>query len=107
MIEVFRYQTEDGKEPMTDWLLSLRDKQAQAKIRVRLKRLEAGSFGDCDPVGEGVQELREHLGAGYRVYFARHGQAVVILLCGGSKKTQATDIKTAKEYWQDWKRRQT
>lgn len=107
MSEVFRYQSEDGTEPMTVWLKSLRDKQAQAKIRVRLKRLEAGNFGDCDPVGEGVLELREHLGAGYRVYFGRHGQTVVILLCGGSKKSQATDIKTAKEYWQDWKRRQT
>ena len=107
MIEVFRYQTEEGSEPMTDWLLSLRDKQAQAKIRVRLKRLEAGNFGDCDPVGDDVLELREHLGAGYRVYFGRHGQTVVILLCGGSKKSQATDIKTAKEYWHDWMRRKT
>lgn len=106
MIEVFRYQSEEGKEPLTEWLLSLRDKKVQAKIRVRLKRLEAGNFGDCDPVGEGVQELREHLGAGYRVYFGRHGLMVVILLCGGSKKSQTSDIKTAKEYWEDWKRRQ-
>lgn len=106
MIEVLRYQAEDGTEPLTDWLQSLRDKQAQAKIRVRLKRLEAGNFGDCDPVGEGVQELREHLGAGYRVYFGHHGQTVVILLCGGAKKSQGADIKTAKEYWIDWKRRQ-
>ena len=106
MIEVFRYQTEGGKEPLTDWLLSLRDKQAQAKIRVRLKRLEAGNFGDCEPVGDGVQELKEYLGAGYRVYFGRHGQTVVILLCGGSKNSQAADIKTAREYWEDWKRRQ-
>ena len=73
-----------------------RDKQAQAKVRVRIKRLEAGNFGDCYPVGEGVHELREHLGAGYRVYFGRHGQTVVILLCGGSKKSQPADIKTAK-----------
>jgi putative addiction module killer protein len=106
MIEIFRYQLEDGKEPVTNWLQSLKDKQVQAKIRVRIKRLEAGNFGDSDPVGGGVQELREHLGAGYRVYFGRHGQAVVILLCGGSKKSQAADIKTAKEYWEDWKRRQ-
>ncbi len=56
MIEAFRYQTEEGKEPLTEWLLSLRDKQAQAKIRVRIKRIEAGNFGDCDPVGEGVHE---------------------------------------------------
>jgi putative addiction module killer protein len=107
MIEVFRYQAENGKEPVTDWLASLRDKQAQAKMRVRLKRLEAGIFGDCESIGEGVQELREHLGAGYRVYFGRHGQTIVILLCGGSKKSQAADIKAAKQYWADWKRRQT
>jgi putative addiction module killer protein len=106
MIEVFRYQLENGKEPLTDWLQSLKDKQVQAKIRIRIKRLAAGNFGDCDPVGEGVQELREHLGAGYRIYFGRHGKTVVILLCGGSKKSQAADIKTAKEYWADWKRRQ-
>lgn len=107
MIEVFRYVTESGREPVTEWLQSLQDKRAQAKIRVRLKRLEAGMFGDCEPVGDGVPELREHLGAGYRVYFGRHGQAVVILLCGGSKKTQSSDIKTARQYWADWKRRQT
>lgn len=106
MIEVFRYQSDDGAEPVTDWLQALRDKQAQAKIRIRLKRLEAGIFGDCEPVGDGVLELREHLGAGYRVYFGRHGQRIVILLCGGTKKTQSTDIKAAKAYWADWKRRQ-
>jgi putative addiction module killer protein len=106
MIEVFRYQATNGDEPVTDWLKSLRDKQAQAKLRIRLKRLEAGIFGDCESVGEGVMELREHLGAGYRVYFGRHGQTIVILLCGGSKKTQASDIKTARDYWADWKRRQ-
>jgi putative addiction module killer protein len=86
-------------------LASIKDKQAQAKLRVRLKRLEAGNFGDCSQVGEGVQELREHLGSGYRVYFGRHGLKVVILLCGGSKKTQPADIKIAKEYWKDWKKR--
>lgn len=106
MMEVFRYVASDGREPVTEWLQSLRDKRAQAKVRVRLKRLGAGAFGDCEPVGDGVLELREHLGAGYRVYFARHGQSIVILLCGGTKRTQTTDIKAAKEYWADWKRRQ-
>lgn len=75
-------------------------------MRIRLKRLEAGIFGDCESVGEGVMELREHLGAGYRVYFGRHGQSIVILLCGGSKKTQVSDIRKARDYWADWKRRQ-
>jgi len=106
MIEVFRYRSANGVEPVTDWLQSLRDKRAAAKVLVRIKRLEAGMFGDCAPVGEGVLELREHSGAGVRVYFGRHGQSIVILLCGGSKKSQPADIAAAKDYWADWKRRQ-
>ena len=106
MVEIFRYQTADGKEPMTEWLASIRDKPAQAKIRMRIKRLETGNFGDSESVGEGVMELREHLGAGYRVYFGRHSKTVVILLAGGTKKSQPADINTAKTYWADWKRRQ-
>lgn len=106
MIELFRYQRNDGHEPVTTWLDSLRDKVAQARIRVRLRQIEAGNFGDCEPVGDGVMELRVHVGAGYRVYCARHGKAVVILLCGGDKRSQQVDIKLAKEYWAEWKRRQ-
>ncbi|MSQ52649.1 MAG: type II toxin-antitoxin system RelE/ParE family toxin [Betaproteobacteria bacterium] len=106
MMEVLRYQTKDRKVPITEWLESLKDKKVQAKIRVRLRRLEADNFGDCSSVGEGVLELREHIGEGFRVYFGRHGKTVVILLCGGSKKSQDTDIKTTKECWSDWKRRQ-
>ena len=106
MIELLRYQLEDETEPVTEWLNGLRDKQAQARLRVRLRRLEAGNFGDCDAVGEGVFELREHLGAGYRIYLAHQGQRLVILLCGGDKKSQAADIRTAKRFWAIWKRRQ-
>lgn len=106
MIEVLRYQLENGDEPLTSWLYGLHDRRAQAKLRIRVRRLEAGNFGDCDPVGEGVFELREHLGAGYRVYLGQHGRLVVILLCGGDKKSQVGDIRTAKKYWADWKRRQ-
>ena len=86
--------------------VQFQDKQAQAKVRVRLRRLKAGLFGDCEPVGDGVLELRENVGAGYRVYFGRHGRLIVILLCGGTKKTQAGDIKEARKFWADWKRRQ-
>jgi putative addiction module killer protein len=106
VIELFRYQREDGREPVTEWLESIRDKTAQARIRVRLRHLQAGNFGDCQPVGNGVLELRVHLGAGYRVYFGRRGERVVILLCGGDKRSQGRDIQTAKVYWTDWKRRQ-
>lgn len=106
MIEILRYQREDGREPFTEWLNAVRDKVAQARIRIRLRQLQAGNFGDCEPVGEGVIELRVHVGAGYRVYCGRHGKAVVLLLCGGDKGSQAADIKRAKGLWLEWKRRQ-
>ena len=106
MIEIFRYQREDGHEPFTQWLDALRDKAAQARIRVRLRQVQAGNFGDSEPVGGGVIELRVHIGAGHRVYCGRHGRAMVILLCGGDKSSQATDIKRAMELWSEWKGRQ-
>ncbi len=106
MIELFRYQRDDGREPFTEWLNGLRDKLAQARIRIRLRQVQAGNFGDCEPVGEGVIELRVHVGAGYRVYCGRHGKAIVLLLCGGDKGSQTADIKRAKELWSEWKRRQ-
>lgn len=105
-LDVFRYQNEDGREPFTEWLHQVRDKSAQARIRIRLRQLQAGNFGDASAVGEGVVELRIHIGAGYRVYCARHGQFVVILLCG-DKSSQPKDIRRAKEFWTEWKRRQT
>lgn len=107
MIELLRYQRNDGREPFTEWLQGLRDKVAQARIRIRLRQLETGNFGDSAPVGEGVIELRIHIGAGYRVYLGRHGKAIVLLLCGGDKSTQTTDISRAKQLWQEWKQRQS
>jgi putative addiction module killer protein len=106
-MEIFRYQRENGGEPFTEWLNGLRDKAAEARIRVRLLRVAAGNLGDYEPVGDGVMELRVHVGAGYRVYFGRHGMSVVILLCGGDKRSQAADIKQAKDFWAEWKRRQS
>ena len=79
---------------------------AAARIRLRLRQVEAGNFGASEPVGEGVFELRVHVGAGYRVYCARHGNTTVLLICGGDKSTQARDIARAKELWSEWKRRQ-
>jgi putative addiction module killer protein len=105
-MELVRYQREDGGEPLTEWLSALRDKAAEARVRIRLRRMEAGNPGDCEPVGDGVSELRIHVGAGYRVYFGRHGKSLVILLCGGDKGSQVTDIGRAKVFWADWKRRQ-
>jgi putative addiction module killer protein len=91
-IELLRYQREDGRIPFTEWLHGVRDKEAQARIRVRLRQVQAGNFGDSEPVGEGVIELGVHVGAGYRVYGGRHGKLVVVLLSGGDKSTQAADI---------------
>ena len=105
MIELRRYQLADQSTPVTDWLQALRDMRARALIEVRLRRVSAGNFGDCKTVGEGVSELRVDIGPGYRVYHARHGQTLVILLCGGNKASQQNDINRAKDYWADWKRR--
>lgn len=78
------------------WMTGLRDRRARAKIAARIDRLAFGNGGDVAPVGEGVSELRIHHGPGYRVYFVRRGQTLILLLCGGDKGTQAKDIKTAK-----------
>jgi putative addiction module killer protein len=77
------------------WLDGLRDVRARARVLVRIERVVTGNFGDSKPVGRGVSELRIDYGPGYRVYFARQGQWIVILLAGGDKSTQARDIKAA------------
>lgn len=104
-MDVLRYQRMDGAVPLTAWLADLRDARVRAKLEIRFRRVSQGLFGDIKPVGEGVMELREDIGPGYRVYFGRHGAALVILLCGGDKRSQDTNIRLAKEYWLDWKRR--
>lgn len=77
------------------WLDSLRDINARARVLARVERLAAGNPGDVRPVGEGVSEMRIDYGPGYRVYYKKHGREVVILLAGGDKRSQASDIKTA------------
>ena len=82
-------------EIFTKWLDGLHDIRARARIMVRIERLAAGNPGDVKPAGEGVSELRINYDPGYRVYYKQYGRAVVILLAGGDKRTQAKDIKTA------------
>ena len=79
----------------TEWLESLQDLQARARIQARIVRLRIGNFGDVKPVGEGVSELRIDYGPGYRLYCVQRGARLIILLAGGSKHTQNKDIKTA------------
>ena len=79
------------------WLDGLADEKTRAVIAARVKRLEYGLMGDVEPVGEGVSELRVHFGAGWRVYFTKRGERLIILLAGGSKSTQRHDIKRAKK----------
>ena len=78
------------------WLRRLDDIKAKARILARIKSAEHGNFGDCAPVGEGVSEMRVHVGPGYRVYFTRRGAVVYVLLCGGDKSSQHRDIEKAK-----------
>ena len=78
------------------WLEGLADASVRSAIVARIRRLSLGLMGDVEPVGDGVSELRIHVGAGWRVYFVRHGGQVIVLLAGGSKRTQKADIKRAK-----------
>lgn len=79
------------------WLAALKDKIGRARIVLRIRSAEHGNFGDCEPVGEGVSEMRIHFGPGYRVYFTRRGEVVYLLLLGGDKSSQKRDIKRAIE----------
>ena len=97
------YQSLSGKSPFSDWLSGLKDSKARAVIRARLERIQLGNFGDCKSVGDGVSEMRVPYGPGYRVYFGRQGETIVVLLCGGDKGTQQKDINKAKILWKEYK----
>ena len=105
MHDIQSYQRPDGSEPYADWLARLVDRQAKARVLVRVQRMAAGNFGDCKPLEGGVWELRIDWGPGYRVYYALAGRRVVLLLAGGDKRRQRADIAAALKYWQDWQRR--
>jgi putative addiction module killer protein len=103
--EVRAYQTCEGGIPFNEWLDDVGDRKAVARILARLARARQGNLGGCKGVGEGVAELRVDYGPGYRVYFGQKGQTLIILLCGGDKRTQERDIQRAKQYWQDYNER--
>lgn len=100
------YETEQGAVPFSSWLYLLRDREAKARIRKRLDRIELGNLGDYRSVGEGVFEFRIDYGSGYRVYFAQIDLLIILLLYGGDKSTQERDIIKAKQLWSDFKQRE-
>lgn len=92
-------------ETFRQWRTGLRDERVRAMIASRLDRLAYGHAGDAEPVGDGISELRIHYGPGYRVYFRKQGETIIILLCGGDKSSQARDIKAAKRLLSEWSAR--
>src|ERR1700730_7544696 len=103
--EIRHYLTPSGKDVFGEWLFHLADIRAQAKVAARINRLAAGNFGDCKALGGGLYELRIDWGPGYRVYYAMIGQTCVLLLCGGDKRRQASDIQRARGYFKDYLQR--
>lgn len=103
--ELRYYQTRAGTVVFRNWLTGLVDIRTRARIRIRLDRVEEGNLGDHRGVGEGVMELRWSFGPGYRVYFAEDGPVIIVLLCGGDKRSQNRDVRAAKAYWRDYQAR--
>jgi putative addiction module killer protein len=103
-IKIVIYATHTGKEPFSNWENQL-DKPIRAMIMRRLDRIKLGNFGDIKQIrnGNGIWELRIDCGPGYRIYLGRDGMKIIVLLAGGSKKTQTRDIAKAKQYWAEYK----
>ncbi len=97
------YQDSIGKEPYTSWIQSLKDARTKARIQQRIRRLELGHFGDHKSLGQGIWELKLDFGPGFRIYYAEEASEIVILLCGGDKKSQERDIEKAKAFWKEYK----
>lgn len=103
-MEIVVYLDEAGESPFGKWFEKI-DSQAALKVRRSVARMELGSFGDSKGVGEGVLECRINYGPGYRIYYGRDGDELVILLAGGTKKRQQADIERAQGYWAEYKTR--
>ncbi len=105
MINIKRYVNEAGKDVVGSWLSKLKDIKARAVVNARIARLAVGNFGDSKSLHDGVRELKISYGPGYRVYYSMVDRQIVLLLCGGDKKTQSDDIKKAVNYLKEYKRR--
>lgn len=96
------YRDKAGNKPFSKWLNKLKDRKTQLKIDKRIAQLRTGHMGDFKHLGDGVLELRIHFGPGYRIYCAKQGQTLIILLCAGDKSSQQKDIDKARKYWKDY-----
>jgi putative addiction module killer protein len=105
VITIYDYIAPDGVNVFRKWLGGLHDAQAFTRIERRTLLLQRGGFGDCKPLRDGVWEMRIDHGPGYRVYYGMIGKTIVLLLCGGDKRTQKRDIDRAVAYFEDYKRR--
>lgn len=105
MIEIREYVTEGGRIPFQEWLDNQKDRETIARIDLRLNRIRLGNFGDTKSVGRGVYEIRLPFGPGYRIYFGRHEDTVIILLHGGDKSSQSRDIELAQFRWAEYQKR--
>lgn len=102
MLEIRYYKLSNNKKPFAKWLENL-DFSDRHKVMLKLDRIqETGNLGDYKNLGDGVFEFRLHFASGYRIYFGKDGNTLIILLCGGDKNSQSQDIKKAKEYWSDY-----
>lgn len=99
------YREASGRVPFQEWIDGLKDKATKARIAFRLAKVAAGNLGDCKPCRDGVWELREDFGPGYRIYYASSGKTIILLLCGGDKRSQGADIERAVASWKDYQRR--
>lgn len=102
---VQNYVLPDGTEPIVEWIEALKDIKSRARIRARINRIRTGNPGKFNVVAPGIMEMKIDLGPGYRVYYARVGNKIILLLCGGDKQTQRSDIKKAADFLSDYKRR--
>jgi putative addiction module killer protein len=103
--EIELFKIENNKIPFKDWIESF-DEHTQERILSRIDRIRFGNFGDYKNLGDGILELRFNFGSGYRIYFGKRNHKIIILLCGGNKKTQNKDIKKAQQYWEIYEQRQ-
>jgi putative addiction module killer protein len=102
MLEIRYYVTAGGDAPFSEWFVEL-EVVTRARVARAIARMEQGNLSNAKSVGDGVLEYRMDFGPGYRVYFGRDGETLVILLTGGTKKRQQRDIEAAREYWRDYK----